>query len=370
MFDTEELVINMGPQHPSTHGVLRLVLKTDGEIVSEVVPYVGYLHRALEKIAERVTYIQFMPFTDRLDYLAAMNCNFAYAGAVEKLAGIEVPPRAQGLRVIFSELNRIASHLVFFGTCGLDLGAWTPLLYAFREREMVLELFEMTCGARLTYNYGRIGGVSFDIPPEFEKETLEFCDYFVPRIKEYNELLTGNRVFVHRTANVGVISQEQAKRYSLVGPNLRGSGIKFDLRKDEPYWGYEKYDFNVPVGAGEYGVVGDAWNRYWVRILEMTESVKIIRQALAQLPSGDIIAKVPKVFKPPVGEAYFRAESPRGETGFYIVSDGTQKPSRLRIRTGSFTGVSIIPEVGKGAMISDLVAIVGSMDIILPEIDR
>ncbi len=367
---TEEMLINMGPQHPSTHGVLRVILRTDGEVVVNARPDVGYLHRGLEKIGERVTYPQFMPFTDRLDYLAAMNCNCAWAWAVEKLAGIEVPERAEYIRVIVSELNRISSHLIAFGSFTADMGAFTPFLYSIREREKVNDLFEAACGNRLTYNYARIGGVSADLPPGFLEKTKEFLDYFEPKIDEYNNLISYNKIFVHRLANVAVISAADAVAYGLTGPNLRGSGVKFDLRRDEPYSVYPKLEFDVCVGTGERGVLGDCFDRYMVRINEMRQSVRILRQAVAQIPEGPVMAKVPRMFKPAAGEVYFRSECPRGETGFYIISDGTVNPFRLKIRAGSFVSMNIFETVTRGLMIADIVAVIGSFDIILPEIDR
>lgn len=368
--DTEELVINFGPQHPSMHGVLRLIVKTDGEIVKEITPVIGYLHRGLEKIAERVTYQQFMPYTDRLDYLAAMNCNFAYAVTVEKLSGIEVPKRAEYIRVIMAEFNRIASHLVFFGTSGLESGAWTPFVYGFREREYILDLFEMTCGQRLTYNYCRIGGVAQDLPPRFIEKAREFCDYFEKRLKEYNNLLSYNEIFIKRTANIGILPASMAIDYGVTGPNLRASGVKWDLRKNEPYSVYPELDFEIPVGSGEKGTLGDVWDRYMLRIREMEQSLKIIRQCLDKIPEGEYCAKVPRLFKPPPGEIYCRFENPRGELGFYLVSDGGKNPYRLKIRAPSFSNLWVIPEISVGEMISDLIMTVGSLDIILPEIDR
>jgi NADH-quinone oxidoreductase subunit D len=367
---TQEMLINMGPQHPSTHGVLRVILRTDGEVVVNAKPDVGYLHRALEKIGERVTYAQFMPFTDRLDYLASMNCNAAWSWTVEKLAGIEVPERAEYIRVIVCELNRIASHLIAFGSFTADMGAFTPFLYGIREREQINDLFEDICGNRLTYNYVRIGGVSADLPDRFLEKTKEFLDYFEPKVPEYNKLISYNKIFVHRLANVAVVTPEDAVGYGLTGPNLRGSGVPFDLRKNEPYSVYPKLDFDVCVGTGERGTLGDCFDRYMVRINEMKESVRILRQAIAQIPEGPVMAKVPRMFKPPVGEVYFRAENPRGETGIYLVSDGTVNPYRLKIRAPSFVTMGIFEKITKGLMIADIVAVIGSFDIILPEIDR
>jgi NADH-quinone oxidoreductase subunit D len=343
----------------------------DGEVVHEVVPYIGYLHRCKEKIGENVTYPQFMPYTDRLDYLASMNMNFGYALAVEKMLGLEVPERAQHIRVIMAELNRIASHLVAWGTFGLDMGAFTPFMYGFREREGIVDIFEKVCGARLTYNYMRIGGLSRDLPAGIEKDITDFLDYFEPKIPEYNDLLSYNKIFTERTSNVGVLPLDMAIAYGVTGPNLRASGLKWDLRKDEPYSIYDRFDFEIPVGSGEMGTVGDAWDRYMLRIREMEQSVRIVRQALKALPEGDYIGKVPKNIKTPKdAELFSRSEAPKGELGFYIVSNGKAKPERMRLRSPSFSNLSVLPELGKGAMVGDLVAIVASLDIVLGEIDR
>ncbi|MEE8450053.1 MAG: NADH-quinone oxidoreductase subunit D [Thermodesulfobacteriota bacterium] len=366
----EDLVISMGPQHPSTHGVLRLVLKTRGEVVLQVTPHVGYLHRALEKIAERVNYAQFMPYTDRLDYVAAMNCNLAYARAVEKLLGVEVPPRADFIRVIMAELNRIASHLIFFATYGLDLGSLTPFFYGFREREGILDLFEMASGMRLTYNYIKIGGVWKDLPPGFVDKAYEFLDYFLPRLDEYDRILTDNKIFIGRTAGIGILPADMAIEYGVTGPNLRGAGVAWDIRKDEPYCGYDQFDFEVPVGKGEMGKLGDCWDRYVVRMQEMRESCRLIRQALDRLPDGPTMGRVARVMRPKAGEVYVRSENPRGELGFFLISNGSAKPYRLKIRTGSFTALSVLPEIAKGWMVADVCAIFGSLDVISPEVDR
>jgi len=366
----EEMLINMGPQHPSTHGVLNKVLKTNGEIISEVFPQIGYLHRGLEKIAEKLNYHQFMPYTDRIDYLASMNCNFAYAMAVEKLASIEVPKRAEYIRVVMAELNRIATHLVFMGTMGLETGAWTPIVYGFREREEILDLFEMTCGQRLTYNYMRIGGVSDDLPAGFIDKARKFCDVLEQKWVEYNNLLSYNQIFIGRMAKVGVLPAELAIDYGVTGPALRGSGVKWDLRKNEPYSVYPELEFDIPVGTGEQGKLGDAWDRYMVRMREIKQSIRIVRQALDKMPGGEVRAKVGRIFKPAKGEVYVRSENPRGELGFYVVSDGTANPYRLKIRTGSFNNLSAVPPISKGTMISDFVMTLGSFDVVLPEIDR
>jgi NADH-quinone oxidoreductase subunit D len=368
---TEEMILNMGPQHPSTHGVLRLLLVTDGEVVSEAEPHIGYLHRCAEKIGENVNYQQFVPYTDRMDYLAGMNCNHAYSHAVERLMGLGIPERAEYIRILVLELNRIASHLVAFGTYGLDIGAFTPFFYAFRERERILDLFEELCGARLTYNYVRIGGVMIDLPPGWLKKVEQFLDYFTPKIKEYDELLSYNKIFIKRTANIGVLPAEIAVAYGVTGPNLRGSGIEWDLRKDEPYSIYDRFQFEVPIGHGEMGTLGDCWDRYMVRIREMRESVKILRQALASIPEGPVMAEeMGKSLKVPAGELYTRVENPRGELGFWVVSGGKDTAIRCKVRAPSFCSMSVFKDLSRGAMIADLVAIIGSFDIVLGEIDR
>lgn len=368
---TEEMVINMGPQHPSTHGVLRLKLRTDGEIVTSIEPVLGYLHRCFEKHAENLEYPQVMPFVDRCDYLASMNNDHGYAMAVEKFLGIEVPERVEYLRVIFAELQRIASHLVALGTFGLDVGAFTPFLYCFREREMIMDLFEMTCGARLLYNYYRIGGLSHDIPQGFVEKTYEFLDHFESKIKEYNDLLSYNKIFIERAADVGILPADIAINYGATGPVLRASGVDWDLRRDEPYSIYDRFDWNVVVGNDDIGSVGDCWNRYFVRVIEMEESAKIVRQALDQLPvEGDVTEAIPRKIRPPKGDLYFRSENPRGELGFYIVSDGSPKPFRVKMRSPALANLSLIDEIASGWLIADVVAILGSLDIVLGEIDR
>ncbi|MCD6163409.1 MAG: NADH-quinone oxidoreductase subunit D [candidate division Zixibacteria bacterium] len=361
----DEFIINMGPQHPSTHGVLRLILKMKGEFIMDLIPDVGFLHRSLEKIAENRTYAQFMPFTDRVDYCASIPCNFAWAVAVEKLAEIEIPDRAQYLRVIMAELNRIASHLVWLGTMSLDLGAFTPFLYAFREREQILDMFEMTCGQRLTYNYMRIGGVSKDVPPKFYKRCKDFTVDFRKKVDDYEALLTYNPIFLTRTKNVAILPVDDALNYGASGPTIRASGHDWDLRKTHPYSSYDKFNFEIPTGK-----TGDVWDRYLVRIREMRICCDIIDQALEGLPEGPIMARVPKMFKPKPNEVYSRIEAPRGEMGYYIISDGTTKPYRVKIRTASFAHVQLMNYLCKGWKIADLVAIFGSLDIVLPEVDR
>lgn len=367
---TDELILNMGPQHPSTHGVLRVVLKTDGEIIKSAQPVIGYLHRCFEKHCENVTWAQVIPYTDRMDYIASMNNNLGYAIGVEKMMGLEVNERAQYLRVIVAELNRIASHLIALGTYGLDIGAFTPFLYTFRDREYILDLFEEISGARLLYNYIWVGGVANDAPDGWREKTLEYCDYFYPKIKEYNDILTYNKIFIERTANVGVIPADLAINYALSGPTLRASGVNFDLRKNDPYGIYDRFDFNVCVGDGQMGTVGDSWDRYWVRVLEMYESIKIIRQAAEQLPAGDAKATVPKLVKVPKSEYYIRTETPRGELGYYLISEGGRNPVRVKARSPAFVNLSVLPAIAPGTMVADLVAIIGSLDIVLGEIDR
>ncbi len=368
---TEEMVLNMGPQHPSTHGVLRLKVLTDGEIVTRITPYIGYLHRCFEKHCENVTYEQVLPYTDRCDYIAAMNNNFGYAVAVEKLMDIKVPEKVEHIRVIVAELNRIASHLLAVGTFGLDVGAFTPFLYCFRDRERILDLFEMLCGARLLYSYIWVGGLSHDLPVGWVEKAYEFLDYFEPQVEEYNNILTFNKIFIERSADVGVLPRDVAISYGVTGPNLRGSGVKWDLRKDDPYSIYDKFEFDIPIGTGAMGTVGDCWDRYYIRVREIEESVKIVRQALEQLPrDGDVHEAIPKKIRPPKGQLYDRTETPRGELGYYIISNGKPIADRLKMRSPAFTALSCIDEIARGWMISDVFAILGSLDIVLGEIDR
>jgi NADH-quinone oxidoreductase subunit D len=364
------MTLNIGPQHPSTHGVLRLKVKTDGEIISEVEPIIGYLHRCFEKHCENVTYDQVIPYTDRCDYIASMNNNFGYAVTIEALMEIKVPERVEYIRIIVAELNRIASHLLALGTYGLDVGAFTPFLYMFRDRERILDLFETLCGARLLYNYIWVGGLSHDLPRDFVESVFSFLDYFEPKIEEYNELLTYNKIFIERTADIGVLPPEVAISFGVTGPNLRGSGVKWDIRKDDPYSIYDKFDYDIPIGAGEMGTVGDCWDRYYVRMVEMKESAKIIRQALKGLPAGDVHQALPKKIRPPKGSIYKRTESPRGDLAYYIVSDGSPIPYRLKMRSPAFTALSVLGEISQGWMMSDVIAILGSLDIVLGEIDR
>ena len=367
---TEEMILNMGPQHPSTHGVLRLELQLEGEIILKVIPHIGYLHRCFEKHAEAMTYPQVIPYTDRMDYLASIGNEFGYAVAVEKLLNIHVPERVEYIRVIMAELQRIASHLVALGTYGADIGAMTPFLFCFRDREKILSLFEMTCGARLLYNYIWVGGLSHDLHPDFVRQTRDFVTYFKPKIKELNDLLTYNKIFIDRTANVGILPLDTAINFGISGPMLRGSGLKWDLRKDDPYSVYHKFDFDIPVGEGKVGTVGDCWDRYYVRVLEMGESLKIIEQALDQLPEGDVSSAIPKRIKPPVGQVYARVENPRGELGYFIISDGSVNPFRVKVRAPSFVNLGVMDVLCRGHMVADIIAILGSVDIVLGEVDR
>jgi len=367
---TQYMTINMGPQHPSTHGVIRFILQTDGEIIKSCVPDIGYLHRSIEKIAEGVSWQGFVPYTDRVDYLCAMNANWAYSMAVEKLISCEVPQRAEYIRVLVGELNRISSHLIAIGTCAMDLGAFTPFIQLLREREYINDLLELASGARLTYNYICIGGVMHDLPPGWLERCAEFVDHFDVAMEQMNRLITYNRIFINRMANLAPISPEMALDYNLVGPNLRASGHHIDLRRTTPYGVYPQLDFEVPVGKGIEGTLGDCYDRFFVRVEEIRESLKILRQAIKQIPSGEVQAKVKANIKPPVGHVYVRHETPRGDTGYFIESDGSTSAYRLKIRTGSFTAMSIIETLSPGAFIADLVAIIGSLDVVAPELDR
>jgi len=367
---TEEMTLNMGPQHPSTHGVLRFVVKADGEVMREAIPDVGYLHRSIEKIAEKVGYHGFMPYTDRVDYVAAMPCNQGWAMVCEKLAGIEVPKRALYCRAVATEFSRIHSHLLSVGSMAMDIGAYTPFTHAIREREYINDLLEEICGSRLTFHYMRIGGVGWDLPPAWREKALAYIKRFAPLVDEFDDLISYNKIFTQRLAGVAAVTPADAIDYNLVGPNLRGSGVKYDVRKDEPYSIYPEVDFDVPVGKGEMGAVGDCFDRYIVRIREMRESCKIIRQCLEQMPKGPVITKVARNFKPPAGDCYVRVESARGDMGWYVVSDGTSFPYRCKIRTGSFAAISMVQKLSKDLMIADLIAVIASLDLVAPEIDR
>lgn len=362
---TEHLILNMGPQHPSTHGVLRLELQLEGEVIVGCRPVIGYLHRGIEKIGEARTYQQFLPYTDRLDYLSSASNNLAFVQATEKLMGVQVPPRAQFLRVVLLELNRIASHLVFFATFANDLAATTAFLYGFRERELIMDLFEMWVGARLTQSSIRIGGVAQDVPAGFAEKAREFCRLLPSRLDEYDRLLTGNRIFRARTEGVGLLPPEEGIGYGCSGPTLRGSGVAFDLRRADPYEVYDRLDFAVVTQAA-----CDCMGRYLVRMGEMRESARIIEQCLDQLPDGEVMAKVGRTIRPPAGEAYGRVESPRGEFGCYLVSDGGPHPARVHLRAPSFFHLCALPRMVQGWKVGDVVAILGSIDIVLGEVDR
>ncbi len=365
-FGTDEYVVNMGPQHPATHGVLRLVLKLDGETVKETLPVLGYLHRSIEKISENRTYPQCITYTDRVDYVSAMSVNLAFALAVERLMGIEAPPRAQWLRMVFVELQRLASHLLWMGAFAGDIGALTPFLYGLRERERILDLFEMTCGQRLTYNYIRIGGVMIDILPEFTEKCRTFLDYFEPKINEYEGLLTYNPIFLERTKGVGIITPEYGINSGVCGPSLRGSGVSCDVRKQQPYLYYDQVKFNECLEND-----GDCWARYMVRMNEMRESVSIIRQSLDRLEPGPVEAKLPPILKAPLAsEIYSRIESSRGEMGIYLVGDGTPKPYKVKYRCASFSNLFVLDHLTRGWKVADIMAVLGSLDMIVPEVDR
>ena len=366
MLDTSELVINMGPQHPSTHGVLRVVLRLDGERVISADVVIGYLHRGIEKLCEQRDWQQIVLITDRMDYVAAASNNLGYCETVEKLMKLEVPRRARYIRTILAELQRIASHCLWLGTHAMDLGAMTVFLYAFRERELILDLFEEYCGARLTYNAMRIGGLPLDIPAGWDGKVRAFCGIMDTKLVEYETLLTENRIFQDRTRGVGVLAGRDAIALGLSGPVLRGSGVGRDVRKDEPYAAYAELDFDVPVGAA-----GDTYDRYRVRMAEFRQSLRIVRQALDGLPEGPVIGKVPRLIRPPAGETYHAIESPKGELGYFIVSDGkSNAPYRFRVRPPSFCNLQALPALVKGHLVADVVALIGSIDIVLGEVDR
>ncbi len=361
----DEIILNMGPQHPSTHGVLRVKLKLDGEKVVASECIIGYLHRGVEKIGENRTYPQFAPYVDRTDYVAAVSNGLGYCEAVEKLLGAEAPPRARWVRTILTEMQRIASHLLWLGTHALDIGAITPLFYTFREREEILKIFEKYCGARLTTHAFRIGGLQYETYGEFEDEVKAFCKDFDKRIDEYEELLTSNRIWVERTRDIGVITAEHAIAMGVTGPVLRGSGVRWDIRKAMPYAAYDQFQFDIPIGQR-----GDTYDRYLVRLEEMRQSRRILLQAVESIPEGPILARVGKVIKPPPGEVYHSIEAPKGELGYYMVSDGTTQPYRLRIRPPSFVNLQALDEMVRGHLVADVVAIIGTIDIVLGEVDR
>jgi len=363
--DTTEMVLNMGPQHPSTHGVLRVILKLDGEKVLGTECIIGYLHRGVEKIAENRTYAMFNPYVDRMDYVAAVSNGLGYCEAVEKLLAVEAPARAQYIRVIMTELCRIASHQVWLGTHALDIGALTPVFYAFRDREEILKIFEKYCGARLTTHSFRIGGCIYETYEGFEQDVKVFCQKFLPKLDEYEELLTTNRIWVSRTKGVGILNAEDCIALGVTGPVLRASGVAWDLRKKQPYEAYSKFQFDIPTGLN-----GDTYDRYLVRIQEMRQSVRILQQAIEDIPAGPIMAKVPKVIKPAPGEVYHSIEAPKGELGYYIVSDGSTQPYRLRVRPPSFVNLQALDKMVRGMLVADVVAVIGTLDIVLGEVDR
>ena len=366
IFDTDELVINMGPQHPSTHGVLRVVLRLDGERVVDADVVIGYIHRGIEKLSENRDWTQIILLTDRMDYVAAATNNLGYCETVEKLMEIEVPRRARYIRTVLAELQRIASHCLWLGTHAMDIGAMTVFLYAFRERELILDLFEDYCGARLTYNSMRIGGLPLDIPTGWDAKVRAFCDLMETKVPEYEELLTNNRIWLERTRNIGVISAEDAIGLGLCGPPLRGSGVYRDVRKDEPYAAYDEVEFDVPLGTR-----GDTYDRYLIRLEEFRQSIRIIRQALDGLPAGPIMGKVPRLIKPRAGETYHAIESPKGELGYFIVSDGrATNPYRFRVRPPSFCNLQGLRPLVIGHLVADVVALIGTIDIVLGEVDR
>lgn len=374
------MIINLGPQHPSTHGVLRLEVLSDGEIIKEVVPHIGYLHRCFEKHAESLPFNQIIPFVDRMDYLAAMNSEHAYAMGVERMLGItdQIPKRVEYIRVLVAELNRITSHLIAVGTFGLDLGAFTPFFWIMRDREHILRLLEWASGARMLYNYIWVGGLFYDLPVGFEQRCREFITYFKPKAIELEQLLVDNKIFIDRTANVGVLPLNLAINSGATGPMLRGSGLRFDLRKVDGYSVYPELDFEIPIGEGKMGATGDCWDRTWVRVREIHVSLNIMQQCLDKLEGEhkrtrefDPQAVVPKKIRPQAQEFYVRAENPKGELGFYFRTDGKSDiPFRCKVRACSFVNLSILPELCKGVLIADLIAILGSIDIVLGEVDR
>ena len=363
--DTTEMVLNMGPQHPSTHGVLRVILKLDGEKVLGTECIIGYLHRGVEKIAENRTYAMFNPYVDRMDYVAAVSNGLGYCETVEKLLAVEAPPRARYIRVIMTELCRIASHQVWLGTHALDIGALTPVFYAFRDREEILKIFEKYCGARLTTHAFRIGGCIYETYEGFEQDVKVFCEKFIPKLDEYEELLTTNRIWVSRTKGVGILNAEDCIALGVTGPVLRASGVEWDLRKKQPYEAYSKFQFDIPTGLN-----GDTYDRYLVRIQEMRQAVRILQQAIEDIPSGPIMAKVPKVIKPAPGEVYHSIEAPKGELGYYMVSDGSTQPYRVRVRPPSFVNLQALDKMVRGMLMADVVAVIGTLDIVLGEVDR
>lgn len=378
---TEEMLINLGPQHPSMHGVLRLEVITDGEAVIDVVPHIGYLHRCFEKHTEALAYNQIIPYVDRLDYVAAMNSEHAYALGIEKMLGItqQIPPRVEYIRVLVAELNRIASHFVAIGTYGLDIGAVTPFLWLMRDREHILRMLEWVCGSRMLYNYIWIGGLYYDLPVGFEERCTEFIEYLQPKLEELKNILIDNKIFIERTANVGILPLKVAINYGVTGPMLRASGLRYDLRRVDGYSVYPELDFDIPIGKGEVGTLGDCWDRTFVRAAECAESVKIIEQCLTRLTTDlkrsrdfDPQASLPKKvrFKEQI-DYYARAENPKGELGFFFRTiPNSDIPFRIKARACSFSNLSVLSEISKGVMLADLIAIVGSLDLVMGEVDR
>ncbi|MEP0368864.1 MAG: NADH-quinone oxidoreductase subunit D [Cyclobacteriaceae bacterium] len=377
---TGEMLINIGPQHPSTHGVLRLEVITDGEIVNDVIPHLGYLHRCFEKHAESVPFNQAIPYVDRMDYVAAMNSEHAWAMGVERMLGIDdkIPKRVEYIRVLVAELNRLASHFVAIGTYGLDIGAFTPFLWMMRDREHIQRMLEWASGARMLYNYIWIGGLFYDLPVGFEERCKEFSAYLKPKLDDVDNLLITNKIFIDRTANVGNLPLDLAINYGVTGPMLRASGMNFDLRKIDGYSVYPEIEFDIPVGKGEVGSVGDCWDRTWVRMQECRESIRIIDQCLEKLTSEhkrtrafDPRELVPKKIRPKAQDFYVRAENPKGELGYFFRTDGRSDiPVRCKARSCCFSNLSVLPEISKGVMIADLIAIIGSIDFVLGEVDR
>ena len=378
---SQEMVINIGPQHPSTHGVLRLEVVTDGEVVVDVVPHLGYLHRCFEKHCEALPYNQIIPYVDRLDYVAAMNSEHAYVMGVEKMMGItELPKRIEYIRVLVAEMNRLASHFLGIGAYGMDIGAFTPFLWLMRDREHIQRMLEWVCGARMLYNYIWVGGLFYDLPVGFEARASQFIAYLKPKLKELEQLLIENQIFISRTANIGVLPLDLAVNYAISGPMLRASGLKFDLRRVDGYSVYPELDFEIPIGQGKMGTVGDCWDRNYVRMQECYESIKIMEQCLTRLttdlkrtPDFDPQALVPKKIRPKSMDFYIRAENPKGELGFFFRTDPLERtdiPFRCKARSASFVNLSVLPEISKGLLISDLIAVVGSIDFIMGEVDR
>ena len=363
--DTVEMMLNMGPQHPATHGVFRMVLSIDGERVVDVHPHIGYLHRGTEKLCEGEQYSQIITLFDRLDYLSNFNNELVICMAAEKLMGLEIPERAQYIRVILCELNRLASHFLFYGTFGLDAGAMTPIMYAFRERERIQSLFEAVSGARMMHNYFRVGGVKEDLPSDFSERATWLLGELQKGAEEADRLLTFSEVLLARTRDVGVIDPQTAIGFGLTGPNLRATGVPYDIRRAEPYMVYDRLDFDIPIGDR-----GDSWDRYYVRIQEMYQSIRIVRQAMEQMQSGPVMAKVRQIARPPKGEVFAHAENPRGEFGVYLVSDGSDKPYRVKMRPPSFCNLMALQHLMRNAYVADAVIILGSIDIVLGEVDR